>query len=358
MSAVPVAAEELREADRPPEERGLSRDRVLMLVADPAAGGLYHGHFDELPELLGPGDVLVLNTSRTLPAALPARSAGGVRLLLHLSTPAPGERPGRWIVELRTDDGRHHGGHAGQRLLLPGGAEAELLASYVGSRLWVADLHLGGRDLLDYLDSHGQPIRYGHARADWPLDAYQNVYAVEPGSAEMPSAGRPFTAGMITRLVARGVDVAPVVLHTGVSSLERGEPPYSERFEVSRATAERVNLARALGGRVVAVGTTSVLALESAAHADGSVRSAASTIATPRICSCSRRWPDRRSSRVPTPPRWSTATCATSSATCCSCCRGAASDLALAPALARARPLGHRLRLGRLRLLRLRRPEQ
>ena len=274
MSAVAVAVEELREADRPPEERGLSRDRVLMLVADPAAGGLYHGHFDELPELLGPGDVLVLNTSRTLPAALPARSAGGARLVLHLSTPAPGERPGRWIVELRTDDGRRHGGHAGQRLLLPGGAEAELLASYVGSRLWVADLHLRGGDLLDYLDRHGQPIRYRHTGADWPLDAYQNVYAVEPGSAEMPSAGRPFTAEMITRLVARGVDVAPVVLHTGVSSLERGEPPYSERFEVSRATAERVNLARALGGRVVAVGTTSVRALESAAHADGSVRAA------------------------------------------------------------------------------------
>jgi S-adenosylmethionine:tRNA ribosyltransferase-isomerase len=247
---------------------------VLMLVADPAAGSLYHGHFDELPELLGSGDVLVLNTSRTLPAALPARMAGGGRLLLHLSTPAPGERPGRWIVELRTRDGRRRAGHAGQRLLIPGGAEAELLASYVGSRLWVADLHLGGRDLLDYLDEHGQPIRYRHARAGRSLDAYQNVYAVESGSAEMPSAGRPFTAGMITRLVARGVDVAPVVLHTGVSSLERGEPPYSERFEVSRATAERVNLARALGGRVVAVGTTSVRALESAAHVDGSVRAA------------------------------------------------------------------------------------
>jgi S-adenosylmethionine:tRNA ribosyltransferase-isomerase len=271
---MPAAAAELRAADRPPEERGLSRDRVLMLVADPTAGELHHGHFDELPDLLGPGDVLVLNTSRTLAAALPARAAGGTRLLLHLSTPAPGERPGRWIVELRTTDGRRRGGHAGQRLLLPGGAKAELLAVYMGSRLWVADLHLGGRDLFDYLDSHGQPVRYRHGRADWPLDAYQNVYALEPGSAEMPSAGRPFTYGMITRLVARGVDVAPIVLHTGVSSLERGEPPYPERFEVSRPTAERVNLARALGGRVVAVGTTSVRALESAAHTDGSVRAA------------------------------------------------------------------------------------
>ena len=95
------------------------------------------------------------------------------------------------------------------------------------------------------------------------------MYANEPGSAEMPSAGRPFTAEAITRLVARGVDVAPVVLHTGVSSLERGEPPYPERFEVSEATAARVNLARSLGGRVIAVGTTVVRALESAADRTG-----------------------------------------------------------------------------------------
>ncbi len=262
-------APELREADRPPEERGLGRDRVLMLVADPATGSLHHGHFDELPELLGPPDVLVLNTSRTLPAALPARSSAGTRLVLHLSTPAPGEDESRWIVELRTSDGRRRGGHAGQRLELPAGAEAELLAGHLGSRLWVAELRLGGRDPLDYLEAHGRPIRYRHAAASWPLEAFQNVYATEPGSAEMPSAGRPFTAEAITRLVARGVDVVPVVLHTGVSSLERGEPPYPERFEVSESSAARINLARSLGGRVIAVGTTSVRAVESAADPDG-----------------------------------------------------------------------------------------
>jgi S-adenosylmethionine:tRNA ribosyltransferase-isomerase len=270
----PAPLRELREAERPPEERGLSRDRVLMLVADPAAGSLHHGHFDELPELLSPPDVLVVNTSRTLPAALPARAAGGTRMLLHLSTPAPGEQPGRWIVELRTSDGRRRGGHAGQSLQLPAGAEAELLAGHLGARLWVAELRLGGRDLLDYLEAHGQPIRYRHAAGSWPLEAYQNVYANEPGSAEMPSAGRPFTAEAITRLVARGVDVVPVLLHTGVSSLERGEPPYPERFEVSEPSAARINLARSLGGRVVVVGTTSVRAVESAADPDGHVRAA------------------------------------------------------------------------------------
>ncbi len=272
VSLAPAA--ELREADRPPEERGLGRDRVLMLVADPATGSLHHGHFDELPELLEPPDVLVLNTSRTLPAALPARTAGGTRLKLHLSTPAPGEDESRWIVELRTSDGGRRSGHAGQRLELPAGAEAELLARHLGSRLWVAELRLGGRDLLSYLEAHGRPIRYRHAAASRPLEAYQNVYASEPGSAEMPSAGRPFTAEAITRLVARGVDVVPVVLHTGVSSLERGEPPYPERFEVSEPSAARINLARSLGGRVIAVGTTSVRAVESAADHDGVVHPA------------------------------------------------------------------------------------
>jgi S-adenosylmethionine:tRNA ribosyltransferase-isomerase len=273
---VSIAPEpELREAERPPEARGLARDRVLMLVADPGDGSLDHRHFDELPELLGPPDVLVINTSRTLPAALPARASGGARLQLHLSTPAPGEDGLRWIVELRTSDGRRRGGHAGQRLQLPAGAEAELLAGHLGSRLWLADLHLDGRDLLEYLEAHGQPIRYRHSAGTWPLETYQNVYASEPGSAEMPSAGRPFTAAAITRLVARGVDVVPIVLHTGVSSLERGEPPYPERFEVSEASAARINLARSLGGRVVAVGTTSVRAVESAAEQGGEVRPAA-----------------------------------------------------------------------------------
>jgi S-adenosylmethionine:tRNA ribosyltransferase-isomerase len=158
--SVSVAPEpELREAERPPEERGLARDRVLMLVADPANGSLQHLHFDELPELLAPPDVLVINTSRTLPAALPARAPGGTRVLLHLSTPAPDEDERRWIVELRTSDGRRRAGHAGQRLQLPAGGEAELLAGHLGSRLWVADLQLGGRDVLEYLEAHGRPIR-------------------------------------------------------------------------------------------------------------------------------------------------------------------------------------------------------
>jgi S-adenosylmethionine:tRNA ribosyltransferase-isomerase len=107
--------------------------------------------------------------------------------------------------------------------------------------------------------------------AAWPLSAYQTAFALDPGSAEMPSAGRPFTPELVARLVAGGVLVAPVTLHTGVSSPERHEPPYPEAYRVPEATARAVEAARGWGGRVIAVGTTVVRALESVAAADGSM---------------------------------------------------------------------------------------
>jgi S-adenosylmethionine:tRNA ribosyltransferase-isomerase len=268
VSAIAPSLPEPAPAASPPEARGLSRDGVRLLVA--SGSRLLHKRFSELPSLVEPGDILVVNTSRTLPAALAARRTDGTELTLNLSTPVPFEDGGRWVVELRRRGGRVRDGRAGERLSLPAGAGAELLAPYIGTRLWVARLMLP-EPLLGYLAQNGRPIRYGHLESEWPLELHQNVYATEPGSAEMPSAGRPFTSELITTLMARGVDVAPVVLHTGVSSLEGGEAPYPERFRVSDSTAERVNLARRLGGRVIAVGTTVVRALESAADAHGRV---------------------------------------------------------------------------------------
>jgi S-adenosylmethionine:tRNA ribosyltransferase-isomerase len=260
------------EASRPPEARGLTRDGVRLMVASPSR--LLHARFAALPELLLPGDVLVVNTSRTLPAALPARRTGGEALTLNLSTPVPHELRGRWVVELRRGEARAGDARAGERLSLPAGGRAELVEPYRGTRLWIAALTLP-EPLLDYLDHNGRPIRYRHLDGEWPLELHQTVYATEPGSAEMPSAGRPFTPELIARLVARGIDLAPLVLHTGVSSLEGDEAPYPERYRVPAWTAERVNLARKLGGRVIAVGTTVVRALETAAADDRRVRSAA-----------------------------------------------------------------------------------
>ena len=234
-----------------------SRDQVRMLVASRA--GISHRRFLDLPDLLEPGDLLVVNTSATLPAAL------GGHPRVHLSTPLPGrwadDGHERWVIELREGDARYRGGRAGQRLPLPGGGEAELLAPYLGAdRLWAARLTLPA-PLLDYLAEHGEPIRYRHTPEPRPLADYQTIFATEPGSAEMPSAGRPFSERVLEALEDRGVTVATVVLHTGVSSLERGERPYPERFRVPAGTLAAVRAAR----RVIAVGTTVVRALETAA---------------------------------------------------------------------------------------------
>jgi S-adenosylmethionine:tRNA ribosyltransferase-isomerase len=254
MSAAPAFFElpARLEATEPPPER----DAVRLLAA--SADGLSHHRFADLPDLLRDGDVLVVNTSATLPAALPAGGA----LRLHLSTPLPGafEDDGheRWVVELRDGSAPYRGGRAGERLPLPGGAQAELLAPYLGGdRLWAARLTLP-EPLLAYLDHHGEPIRYRHLPEPRPLTDFQTIFALEPGSAEMPSAGRPFSRRILDALAARGVTVAPIVLHCGVSSLERGELPYPERFRVPAATAEAVHAAQ----RVIAVGTTVVRALE------------------------------------------------------------------------------------------------
>jgi S-adenosylmethionine:tRNA ribosyltransferase-isomerase len=256
------------EAHEPPEVRGLGRGDVAMLVATRSDGVLVHASFGELPRFLIAGDLLVVNTSATLPAALDAR-LDGRRVELRLSTPAP---DGTWLVELRTSDQLPFARPpVGARLDLPGSGHAELLARLAGSeRLSVARFELD-EPLEAYLQRHGRPIRYGYVPEPWPIDAYQTVFALEPGSAEMPSAGRPFTTELVTSLVAHGVLVAPVTLHTGVSSPEHGEPPFPERFHVSPSTASLVNAVHRWGGRVIAVGTTVVRALETVAAPDGTV---------------------------------------------------------------------------------------
>ncbi|MDQ3609796.1 MAG: S-adenosylmethionine:tRNA ribosyltransferase-isomerase [Actinomycetota bacterium] len=239
-----------------------------MLVASRRTDALVHARFDELARHLLPGDLLVVNTSGTLAAALPARLEGR-DVELRISTPAP---DGRWVVELRTADlAPFPRPPVGGRVELPAGAHADLLARLAGSeRLSVARLVLP-EPLEGYLAHHGRPIRYAHAERPQPLDAYQTVFALHPGSAEMPSAAAPFTTRLVTELVTRGILVAPLTLHTGVSSLERGEDPYPERYRVPAVTAWLVNAVHAHGGRVIAVGTTVVRALETVVAPDGTV---------------------------------------------------------------------------------------
>ncbi len=257
------------EAHDPPEARGLARDQVRLLVAERAGGRIRHASFRDLPDILAPGDLLVINNSATLPAAIDARRSDGSPVRLHFATRAPALDDTWRVVEVRSQDGGSPArGRAGDRLALDGdgdGAQIELIAPYVSSARLMLARYRGPGDLEEYLERHGQPIRYGYLSRTWPLPTYQNVYATVPGSAEMPSAGRPFSADLIARLAARGILVAPITLHCGVSSPERHEPPFPEQYDVSEPTARLVAATRRWGGRVIAVGTTVVRALETVA---------------------------------------------------------------------------------------------
>jgi S-adenosylmethionine:tRNA ribosyltransferase-isomerase len=251
-----------REAHDPPEARGLDRDGVRMLVSRRSAGEIAHHAFRDLPDLLLPGDLLVINNTGTLPAQVRA----GADLAVRFSTPLP---DGAWLVELRQVTGTttlpNGRGFPGQAIPLPSGAVLTL-EDRATSRLWRARLSVA---VVPYLLHYGTPIRYSYVPREWELSWYQTVFALEPGSAEMPSASRPFTPCVVTRLAARGVLIAPITLHAGVSSLEADEDPYPELFDVPPATARLVNHVRADGGRVIAAGTTVVRALETAALPSG-----------------------------------------------------------------------------------------
>ena len=247
-----------REAHDPPEARGLARDGVRLLVSRRAAGQVSHHAFRDLPGLLLPGDLVVVNDTGTLPAQVRA----GRGLAVHFSTPLP---DGAWLVELRAIKDKisrpNGSGFPAQVIDLPGGAALTLEGKVTG-RLWRARLSVA---VVPYLLRYGIPIRYSYVSRDWPPSAYQTVFSRKPGSAEMPSASRPFTAPVVTDLVARGVLIAPLTLHAGVSSLEADEDPYPEPYDVPPATARLVNHVRSAGGRVIAAGTTVVRALETAA---------------------------------------------------------------------------------------------
>jgi S-adenosylmethionine:tRNA ribosyltransferase-isomerase len=249
------------EAHDPPEARGVPRDAVRLLVSRRSSGSVSHHAFAALPGLLLPGDLLVVNNSGTLPAAVPVDD----RLTVHFSTPLA---DGSWLVELRKDLYMNNDlGFEGQELRLPAGAVLTL-CSRVSRRLWQARLSAA---VVPYLLRHGTPIRYSYLSHGWDLASYQTVFARVPGSAEMPSASRPFTPSVVTELAARGVLIAPLTLHTGVSSLEEDEDPYPEPYDVPLTTARLVNHVRSAGGRVIAAGTTVVRALETAAGPDGVV---------------------------------------------------------------------------------------
>jgi S-adenosylmethionine:tRNA ribosyltransferase-isomerase len=265
-------------AKEPPERRGIARDRVRLLVIERATHEVVHTRFDHLGEYLRAGDLLVFNSSRTLPAALDGCGAPeGPCIELRLAEHLPDDT---WLALLLCQRGDPFG--CGLRTGMQIVFDENLIGSVLEQdkripRLWRVRFSKSGTELLDALYRLGRPVRYEYVAAPWDLDYYQTVYAREPGSAEMPSAGRAFTWQLLFDLKRRGVRVAYIVLHTGLSSymdddLDAQHPASEEEFFIGPQAAERINHARAHGHRIIAVGTTVVRALESVADDDGLIR--------------------------------------------------------------------------------------
>jgi S-adenosylmethionine:tRNA ribosyltransferase-isomerase len=260
------------------------RDDVRLLVVDPAAGALRATRTGALPTLLAAGDLLVVNDAATLPASLLGRDVAGgeveARLIGHLG----GSRfravlfgAGDW--RRRTEDRPPPGSTAlrpGARLEFDGLVAAVASALALSPRLVELSFDVEGDALWAALYRAGRPISYSYLDEALPLWSVQTVYAARPWAFEMPSAGRPLSWEILLALRRRRVRWAALTHGAGLSAT--GDPqidralPLPERFDIPAATVTAVGDTRAAGGRVVAVGTTVVRALEGASRRAGGLR--------------------------------------------------------------------------------------
>jgi S-adenosylmethionine:tRNA ribosyltransferase-isomerase len=257
---------------QPTEERELLRDEVRLLVTT-GSRKISHSQFRYLPSYINPGDMLVVNTSATVPSALPLTLPGGNKGVIHLSNQITSHQ---WLLEIRAMAGnktvRWKSGKKGMVFSLPDGATVTLEERFYNNSqlldLWVGTLNLT-QPVESYLAKYGFPIQYEKLDHRYPLAYYQTFFSFHPGSAEMPSAGRGFTPQLVEKILKKGVVFAPILLHTGVSSLEENEAPYPEYMEISPLSASIINGAKSQGNRIIAVGTTAIRAIESATDSDG-----------------------------------------------------------------------------------------
>ena len=258
----------------PTEERNMKRDEVRLLVTS-GNEKVEHSTFNHLNTFLEQGDVLIVNTSATLPSALPVTLPGNREGRLHFSTKMQGNL---WLVEIRKVAGnktrRWKEGKPGINFQLPLSASLTLQQRFYNNDqwldLWVAAFNCD-QPAEEYLASHAKPIQYEKLDRVYPLPYYQTYFSFHPGSSEMPSAGRGFTASLIDRLLKKGISIVPVLLHTGVSSLEEHETPYPEYMEIDPIAAATINQAKQQGERIIAVGTTAIRAIETATDDRGNV---------------------------------------------------------------------------------------
>jgi S-adenosylmethionine:tRNA ribosyltransferase-isomerase len=263
------------EAHEPAERRGLRRDQVRMMVLPRREGATIHTRFDALGDYLRPNDLLVVNSSRTLPALLQAHDEKGDPVEVRLA-----HRRSEDLWDVLLLNGRQLIGRPDMQLDFGQGLTGRVLARRPDLPfLWRVQFDRCCMPLLDLIYRLGEPVRYTYVNEALPLDLYQTVYASQPGSVEMPSAGRPFSWELLLGLRRKGIGLASISLHTGLSStrddaVDAARPVSEEEFEVPETAAQAINTAHAAGGRVFAVGTTVVRSIETAARLDGTVAAA------------------------------------------------------------------------------------
>jgi S-adenosylmethionine:tRNA ribosyltransferase-isomerase len=275
-------------AKEPPEHRGISRDEVKLMVINRSNYQIEHAHFYSIGKFLRPGDLLVFNSSRTLPASLDGyvvSSVGIIPIEVRLAEHLPDDF---WLVlpSYKTDGFNNNNNNDNSLLpIFENGMEIQFGRGLIAKvyepddnipRLWKVKFSKSGTQLMELLYHFGQPIRYEYVSNAWDLDYYQTVYARQPGSAEMPSAGRAFTWKLLLGLKRHGIGMAYIFLHTGISSymddtLDLQHPASEEEYSVSHRAAKMVNKTHSHGGRAIAVGTTVVRTLESVASNNGNI---------------------------------------------------------------------------------------
>ena len=258
--------------------------RERMLHVDPRSGGLRDAQVGDLPAILRPGDVLVVNDAATLPGSLLGHGPGGAPIEIRLVAALPRERfravvfgAGDWRIPTERRDPPPLLGTGEELRFGPDlGATVEEI-SPLSPRLLHVRFDRRGAALWSRLYAIGRPVQYSYAKAPFELWHVQLGYASRPWAAEMPSAGRPLRWELLLALRRRGTKVVSITHAAGLSST--GDPaldsalPLPERFEVPQTTADAVAAARARGGRIVAAGTSVVRALEGAASlASGKLR--------------------------------------------------------------------------------------
>ena len=254
-------------ASKPPERRGLRRDQVKMMVLDKLNGNVVHDQFLQIDNYLNAGDILVLNNSRTIPAILKAEwnrngKVIGTNVEFRL---ARKKNDSIWEVLIVSKNVK-----SGDCFRFSEKLQAKVVGEVFRSPLKMIKFNLEGKDLYNEIYSMGEPIRYEYIQHPWNLDYYQTVFASQPGSVEMPSAGRAFSWELLLRLQQKGVKLAFLQLHTGLSYLlddqyDHSPEEHFEEYSLRQEDIEAIVKAKASGGKVIAAGTTVVRALETAA---------------------------------------------------------------------------------------------